>query len=232
MLPSALRKIAGISSNLRDPVPDHDGIENRSPGRCRPYVRPVFDNVQNPFHDETKGSAIVIQHQHLNRSRIGCGRSLQGSQLVAPLFQRDVEANQGQDLASILRDPLAARHFHLRHRELLQPRQRAERYGHAGIARAREQQEGLLFLSGRRQIGGFFSQRAIPCFRNHAGALGQAKHVQDERNFAVPHDARAGKCFHRLELFAQRLHHDFFGVVDLIDDQPEPPLIGLQLLRC
>ena len=77
-------------------------------------------------------------------------------------------------------------------------------------------------------FGGFFSQRAIPRFRDHAGALGQAKHVQDERNFAVPHDARPGKGFNRLELFAKRLHHDLFRVVDLIDDQPEPPLIRSQ----
>ena len=102
-----------------------------------------------------------------------------------------------------------------------------ERDGHAGIARPREQQEGLLFVPRRRRFGGFFSQRAVPRFRNHAGALRQAEHIQDERHFAVPHDARAGKGLNRLELFAQRLHHDFFGVVDLIHDQPELPLIGL-----
>ena len=106
----------------------------------------------------------MIQHQHLNRSRIGCGRSLQRPQFIAPLFQHNVEANQGQDLAAILRDPLAARHFDLGHRKLLQPRQRAERYGHTGIARAREQQEGLLFLAARRHNRWLFQPRADPAF--------------------------------------------------------------------
>ncbi len=90
----------------------------------------------------------MIQHQHLNRCRTRRGRSLQGAQLVARRSSSTtIETNQGQDLPAILRHPLAARHFHLRHRELLEARQRAERYGHAGIARTREQQEGLFLLA-------------------------------------------------------------------------------------
>ncbi len=75
---------------------------------------------------------------------------------------------------------------------------------------------------------GFFSHGAVASFADHIGPLRQAQHIQDERYFAVAHDARSGKSLDRFELLAQRLNHDFLGVVDLIDDQPELPVISLQ----
>src|SRR5208283_4158898 len=49
-----------------------------------------------------------------------------------------------------------------------------------------------------------------------------------EGHFAITHDARSGKGLHRFELFAKGLDHNFFGIVDAVDDQPELPPIGLQ----
>ncbi len=153
---------------------------------------------------------------------------MQSAQLVAPFFQGDVEPNQGQDLAAILRHPLAARHFHLRHGKLLQTRQRAEWNRHARIARTGEQQERLFFVRSHDRFRSFAGHAAVAGFRDHAGTLRQPEHVQNERYFAVSHDARAGKCSYRLKLLAQRLDHNFLGIVDLIDDQSEPPVVGSQ----
>src|SRR4029077_4575490 len=147
------------------------------------------------FHDEAEGTSIVIEHEHLNRSGIGWGRNLHETQLIAAVFlsllllQHNVEANQGQDLAAILSDPLAARHFHLRHGKLLEACQSTEWYGHATVAGPREEQGGLLFSNGRRRFCGLFGESAVSGFRNHAGPLRQAEYVQNERYFPIAHDA-------------------------------------------
>src|SRR5277367_498484 len=52
---------------FRNSVTDHNGIENRRSGGWRLHFRPVFDNVQNPFHYQPEGPAIVMQHQYLDR---------------------------------------------------------------------------------------------------------------------------------------------------------------------
>ena len=57
--------------------------------------------------------------------------------------------------------------------------------------------------------------------RNDVRLLGQAKHVQDQGDFPIPHDCRAGKDADALQLFAQRFDDDFLGIIDLVDDQPE-----------
>ena len=63
---------------------------------------------------------------------------------------------------------------------------------------------------------------------DHARHLRDAEHVEDQRHLAVAHDGGAGKAGESLELLAQRLDDDLFGVVDLVHDQPELPVVGLQ----
>ena len=63
---------------------------------------------------------------------------------------------------------------------------------------------------------------------DHAGALRQAEHIENQRHLAVAHNAGSGKRLYGFELLAERLHDDLFRVVDLVDDQAELAVIGLQ----
>ena len=60
------------------------------------------------------------------------------------------------------------------------------------------------------------------------GVVGQPEHVEDQGHPAVAHDRGAGERGDALELLAERLDDDLLGVVDLVDDQAELPVVGLQ----
>ena len=77
----------------------------------------------------------------------------------------------------------------------------------------------LLFRRGARLLAGF---------GQHAGALADAEHVQDQGDTAVAHDGCAGVTVEPFQLLAQRLDHDFLGVVDAVYDQAELPVFGLK----
>ena len=149
------------------------------------------------------------------------------AQPFAPLFQHIRKLHQRQNFAAILCHPAHAAPFHLGRRELFQAGQSVKRHGHMSIVGPSEEQEGLfVFLRARRSkkhFGGFVIVR----FVHHVRALRQPHHVQNERNLAVPHDARAGKCLD-LELLSQRFYDDFLRVVDFVHHQPELASVGLQ----
>src|SRR5215470_13240206 len=59
-----------------------------------------------------------------------------------------------------------------------------------------------------------------------AGALGDAVHVEDERDRAVAEDGGAGVGGDAAELGRDRLDDDVGGVVDVVDHQSEEPVVG------
>ena len=63
---------------------------------------------------------------------------------------------------------------------------------------------------------------------HHIGQLGQPEDIQDERHLTVSSDGRSRERGNALELFTQRLDHDFFCVVDVIDDRAKMAVVGLQ----
>ena len=65
-------------------------------------------------------------------------------------------------------------------------------------------------------------------FGDNVGVLGQTEHVQDQSDSAIAHDRGPGETGDALELFAQRLDHDFLGIIDFINDQAELASVGLQ----
>ena len=58
--------------------------------------------------------------------------------------------------------------------------------------------------------------------------LRDSQHVENQRDSAVAHDGRAGKGADAFEMFAQRFDDDFFGVVDVVDDETKLPFVCLQ----
>jgi len=58
--------------------------------------------------------------------------------------------------------------------------------------------------------------------------LGDARHVEDQCDPAVAHDRGAGEGRHLLEDAAERLDHDLRGVADVVDDEAELTIVGLQ----
>ena len=69
---------------------------------------------------------------------------------------------------------------------------------------------------------------AIPNLIDHASALGQAEHVENERDPAIAHDAGAGITIQALQLFAQGFDYDFLGIADAIHDEAELMVLSLQ----
>ena len=77
----------------------------------------------------------------------------------------------------------------------------------------------------------FFSVRAarlLAGFGQHAGALADAEHVEDQGHAAIAHDGGAGIVGEPLQLLAQRLDHDLLRIVDAVHHQPELPVFRLQ----
>src|ERR1035438_1331971 len=83
------------------------------------------------------------------------------------------------------------------------------------------EQEQPLLLDPR--LGFLFRRRArlIAGFGQHPGTLADAEHVEDEGHAAVAHDGRAGVHGEPFQLLAQRLDHDFLGVVDSVYHRSE-----------
>ena len=80
----------------------------------------------------------------------------------------------------------------------------------------------------RRHFRGPCSRRMVAPFAHDIGSLRHAHHVQNQRHPAITHNAGAGEGLDSLKLLAQRLDYDFFGIVDLVDDEPERAPIRLQ----
>ena len=95
-----------------------------------------------------------------------------------------------------------------------------------------QQHQTLFPVAAFRITSCFFAQNRFAPFGNNASALRQAQHVQDQGHLAVAHDGGAGKKRDPFQLLAQRFDHDFFGVVDLVDDQAKLPVIRLQAPQC
>ncbi len=62
----------------------------------------------------------------------------------------------------------------------------------------------------------------------HVRPPGQGRGVEDEHDGAVTEDRRAGVDRDALELPAERLDDDLLGVEHVVDDEPEPLLLGVQ----
>ena len=112
-------------------------------------------------------------------------------------------------------------------RKLLEPGDERERNGQT-LEGAGPEQEQPLLLDARLRF--LFCRRArlLAGFGQHSGALADAEHVEDEGHAAIAHDGRAGVHGEPFQLLAQRLDHDFLGVVDAVYHQPKLPVFGLQ----
>jgi len=128
----------------------------------------------------------------------------------------------GRNLAAILRDPLVTRHFHLGDGKLLQPRQSIERDRHAGVAQSGEREGKSVCRWPLPPTGQ--SSRSTAWSRASLTTLARCAKPSTSRisaTFPSPMMLEPAKSLHGLQLLAQRLHHDLFGVIDLIDHQPE-----------
>ena len=121
----------------------------------------------------------------------------------------------------------SARMLDGRLRKLLEPGDQRQRNRQALEGTGPKQEQPLL-LDPRLRL--LFGRRArlLAGFGQHPGALADAQHVQDERHAAIAHDGRAGIDGEPFQLLAQRLDHDFLGVVDAVHHQAELPVFGLQ----
>jgi hypothetical protein len=79
-----------------------------------------------------------------------------------------------------------------------------------------------------RHLVKVFCFRARARFANDASALRHAHDVQNQRHSAIAHDAGTRKRLYPFDLFAQRLHDDFFGIIDLVNDKTKRTPIRLQ----
>ena len=69
---------------------------------------------------------------------------------------------------------------------------------------------------------------ALADLGDDVGPLRDAEHVEDQGDSAVAHDRRAGERGDAFELLAERLDDDLLGVVDLVDDEAELAVVGLE----
>ena len=71
---------SGNIEQLGHSLADNHRVENIGPSRLHPDLCRVFDNIENPLHDQSKRPPFMIQHQHLKRPRPRHWRNLQRAQ--------------------------------------------------------------------------------------------------------------------------------------------------------
>jgi hypothetical protein len=68
----------------------------------------------------------------------------------------------------------------------------------------------------------------FPALGQHAAALRQAQHVQNQRHFPVAHNRRSGVDADIFQMLTERFDHDFLSVVNVVDHQSELLPVGVQ----
>src|ERR1700722_4559874 len=188
----------------------------------------TFHDVENLADDQAEGLASVFEYQygkHVGRRQ--AKHTFARSQL-SPLFERVTDPNQRKNLPSVLRHPLVSGTLDLPARNVFKARQKVQRHRHARASMTLKQHQLLLRAGTLRSRLGLRGLHVLPALGQNARALRQAKHIENQCHPAVPHDRRPCKDGDTLQVFAERLHHNLFGVVDFVDHQPEMPPIRFQ----
>ena len=122
---------------------------------------------------------------------------------------------------------MATGRLHLSPREFFEPGDQRERHCEASEGPGAEEQDALVFRLRRyRSLRPGMRRRFV--IRQDPRPLADAQYVKDERDPSIPHDGGAGIQGEPLQLLAQRLHHNFLGIVDAIHNQAELAVFGLQ----
>jgi hypothetical protein len=111
-------------------------------------------------------------------------------------------------------------------RELLEPGDRVQRDRHPPLAHRGDQQPLAASAAGVRPGRGL---QVLPLgVGGQVAAPGQRGDVEDQADLAVAEDGGARVQADVLEPGVEGLDHDLLGVQHPVDDQAEPPAVGLQ----
>lgn len=111
--------------------------------------------------------------------------------------------------------------------ELLQARYQGERHRDA-LERSGAKQEQSLGVGDGQPFLPDVRAGLLGRSRQHAGALSDADHVQDEGHLSVSHDGGAGVGGESFQLLAQRFDDDLLRVADAVHHQAELPVLALK----
>src|SRR5271157_2569114 len=205
---------------IRDLLAHHRRAEKALAASRLAYRDGVFRDIQDLVDHHAQAALAIVEHDHLH----GIGGLVLASDVR---FQYGPERNQWENAVPVLHYLAAARMLDGRLRELLEPGDQRKRNGQA-LERTGPEQEQPLLLDARLRLVFRRRARLIAGFGQHPGTLADTEHVEDEGYAAVAHDGRAGVYGEPFQLLAQRLDHDFLGVVDAVHHQSELPVFGLQ----
>src|SRR4051812_37529729 len=171
-------------------------------------VEAFFDNVDDLVDDQRHGAALIGEHQQ---------------RLYALAFDLHLIAgrNERDELAAILHERTAARHFDAASVDLLEPRDQRERHGLRLRRPGAEQQQrfgcGLFDLARAVLIvaGDWLAADAS------ADRVSDAVRLDDHDYRAVAEDRVAAEHRDVAKLARHRLHDDFFGMEDAVDHEAE-----------
>ncbi len=169
---------------IRDTLAHHRRPKEPFAARLLAHRDRLFGDIQDLVDHHAHAAVAVVENDHLHRigRLIAIGRTG---------FKYGPERNQGEDAVPVLHHLASARMLDGRLRKLLEPGDERKRNGQS-FERTRPEQEQPLLLDPR--LGLLLRRRArlLAGFSQHAGALADAQHVEDEGHAAVAHDRRAG----------------------------------------
>src|SRR4051812_560876 len=177
----------------------------------------VLGDVHDPVHHQRHAppALAVDDHRH--------GVALR---LLAVRPEQVRQPYQRKDLAAVLDHLAGAGVLDPGPRKLLEPGDRVQRDRHPPLAHRGDQQPLAGAGAGARPGRGL---HVLPLgVGGQMTAPGQRGDVEDQADLAVAQDGRARVQADVLEPAVQGFDPDLFGVQHPVDDQAEPPAVGLQ----